>query len=43
MPRIKCASVDCKWNSDTNMCTYIIALFTRQKLKHKKVRGKRWE
>lgn len=22
MPRIKCASVDCKWNSDTNMCTY---------------------
>lgn len=22
MPRIKCASIDCKWNSDTNMCTY---------------------
>lgn len=22
MPRIKCASIDCKWNSDTNMCNY---------------------
>lgn len=22
MPRIRCASVDCKWNSDTNMCKY---------------------
>lgn len=22
MPRIKCASIDCKWNSDSNMCTY---------------------
>lgn len=22
MPRIRCASIDCKWNSDTNMCKY---------------------
>ena len=22
MPQIKCASVDCKWNSDTFMCKY---------------------
>lgn len=22
MPRIKCASIECKWNNDTNMCTY---------------------
>ena len=22
MPRVKCASVDCKWNNDNNMCIY---------------------
>lgn len=22
MPRIKCASVECKWNNDSSMCTY---------------------
>lgn len=22
MPRVKCGSIDCKWNSDTCMCTY---------------------
>ncbi len=22
MPRVKCASIDCKWNNDNQMCTY---------------------
>ena len=22
MPRIKCASCECKWNNDKSMCTY---------------------
>ena len=22
MPKVKCASIDCKWNSESNMCTY---------------------
>lgn len=22
MPRVKCASIDCKWNNDNSMCSY---------------------
>lgn len=22
MPKIRCASIDCNWNSDANTCTY---------------------
>ena len=22
MPKVKCASLDCKYNNDSNMCTY---------------------